>query len=79
MPDAVETTDYGGFRGHEGVAHPYGEDGVLLTERLAGRNRADSLSPRLDLGRGIGSVRLVPASDKASHDKLQDAAYQRDK
>ena len=36
MPDAVEATDYGGFRGHEGVAHPYGEDGVLLTERLSG-------------------------------------------
>ena len=77
MPDAVEAADYGGFRGHEGVAHPNGEDGVLLTERLAGRNCADGLSPRLDFGRGIWTARLVTASDKASQDELQDAAYQR--
>ena len=36
VPDAVETTHYGGNRGEEGVAHPYGEHGVLLAHRLSG-------------------------------------------
>ena len=34
MPDAVEAADDGGFRGHEGIAKPDGEDCVLLSDGL---------------------------------------------
>ena len=30
MPDTVETAYDGCFGGHEGIAHPYGKDSVLL-------------------------------------------------
>jgi len=39
VPDAVEAADDGGFRGHEGITHPYREDGVLLAEGLSCRAR----------------------------------------
>ena len=39
VPDAVKTADDCSFRGHEGVAHPYGEYGILLSERLSCRAR----------------------------------------
>ena len=39
VPDAVEAADDGGFRGHECIAEPDGEDRVLLAERLSCRAR----------------------------------------
>ena len=39
MPNAVEAPYDGCFRSHEGIAHPYGKDCVLLSQRLARRAR----------------------------------------
>ena len=36
VPDAVEAADDGGFGSHESVAHPDGENCVLLAEGLSG-------------------------------------------
>ncbi len=38
VPNAVEPAGYGGERVEEGVGHPDGENGVLLSERLLGSN-----------------------------------------
>lgn len=45
MPDAVEAADDGGFRGHEGIAKPDGEDCVLLAHGLACGDFTDFPAP----------------------------------
>ena len=46
VPDAVEAADDGGFWCHERIGHPDGEDGVLLTEGLTGRDLTDLLATK---------------------------------
>ena len=81
MPDAVKASDDGGFRGHERITEPDGEDRVLLAEGLAGSDRTDLAAPllrhpdrgTLTLASG-NAARAIAASDKTSRRKLEDAA-----
>ena len=45
MPYAVEASGYGGDGGEEGVAHPDGQHGVFLAERLAGGDGVAVVAP----------------------------------
>ena len=76
VPYAVEAADYGGFRGHEGISHPDGEDGVLLAQRLACRNLTDLTATLLDLRIHIRSARLIARADIPSCKELEAAAHQ---
>ena len=60
VPDAVEATDDGGLRGHEGVTHPDGENGILLAECL----------PSGDSFVMAPCLLAIPAPDHASERKL---------
>ena len=45
VPDAVEAAGDGGDGGEEGVAHPDGQHGVFLAERLAGGDGVAVVAP----------------------------------
>ena len=57
----------------------YGEDRVLLAQRLTGRHLAHLPASLLHLGTHIRPPRPVLASDIASRRKLERAAKERDK
>ena len=59
VPYAVEASDDGCFRGHEGISHPDGEDRVLLSERLTCCNLTDLTATLLDFRIYIRSARLI--------------------
>ena len=65
VPDAVESAGYGYHRLEEGISHPDGEDGVLLTERLRCGDLAavflPDLAPRPELEDAGGQRRYAYA------------------
>ena len=86
MPYAVKASDNRCFRGHEGIGHPYGEDGILLSKRLSCSDFTGCLH-RCPIKSGMTirrHCRLRPAisrsiatSDETSHGELEHTAHKR--